>query len=52
MVKGGPEWNRLIGGIQDAGIYAGLSFAEKLGDNLFIALALISPTGDELISRH
>jgi nitrilase len=52
MVKGGPEWNRLIGAIQDAGIYAGLSFAEKLGDNLFMALALISPTGDELISRH
>ena len=52
MVKGGPEWNRLISGIQDAGIYTGLSFAEKLGDNLFMALALISPNGDELISRH
>ena len=52
MVKGGPEWNRLISGIQDAGIHAGLSFAEKLGDNLFMALTLIYSNRDELISHH
>ena len=46
MMKG------LISEVQDAGIYADLIFAEKLGDNLFKALALISPTEDELISYH
>ncbi|KAF3040451.1 hypothetical protein E8E12_002097 [Didymella heteroderae] len=52
MVVGGPEWVRLISAIQDADIYAGLSFAQKLGDNLFMSLALISPSGDELIFRQ
>jgi nitrilase len=52
MVKGGSEWNRLISATQNAGIYTGLSFAEKLDDNLFMVLTLISPTGAELISHH
>ncbi|KAF2621870.1 aliphatic nitrilase [Macroventuria anomochaeta] len=52
MVVGGPEWNRLIDAIKGAEIYAGLTIAQKLGDNLFMAQALISPSGDELIFRH
>ncbi|GKZ26572.1 hypothetical protein AbraIFM66951_002630 [Aspergillus brasiliensis] len=52
MVVGGPEWSRLISGIKETGLYAGLTFAQRLGDNLFMAQALISPIGDELIFRH
>lgn len=52
MVVGGAEWKRLIAGIKEAEIYAGINFAQKAGDNLYMAQALISPLGDELIFRH
>lgn len=52
MVVGGPEWKRLISAIKETKLYAGINFAQKLGDNLYMAQALISPLGDELIFRH
>ncbi|PYI11620.1 aliphatic nitrilase [Aspergillus sclerotiicarbonarius CBS 121057] len=52
MVVGGVEWNRLIAAIKEVEIYAALSFAQRVGDNLYMALALVSPLGDELIFRH
>ena len=52
MVVGGPEWTRLIAAITEAEIYAGITFSQKSGDNLFMSQALIRPTGDELIFRH
>ncbi|KAJ6110593.1 aliphatic nitrilase [Penicillium sp. IBT 16267x] len=52
MVVGGPEWKRLISAIKEVKLYAGINFAQKLGDNLYMAQALISPLGDELIFRH
>ncbi|KAF7131328.1 hypothetical protein CNMCM5793_004442 [Aspergillus hiratsukae] len=52
MVVDGPEWNRLIGAIKEAEMYTGITFSQRLGDNLFMAQALISPIGDELIFRH
>ncbi|KAH0280331.1 aliphatic nitrilase-like protein, partial [Aureobasidium melanogenum] len=52
LVVGDDNWNHLIAAIQDAGIYAGLSFSELKGDRLYMAQALVSPIGDLLIHRH
>ncbi|KAJ5088462.1 aliphatic nitrilase [Penicillium angulare] len=52
MVVGGPEWNRLISAIKATKLYAGLTFAQRAGDNLYMAQTLISPLGDQLIFRH
>jgi len=52
LVIGDPLWNRLIAGIRNAGVYAGLAFAETIDDNVFMSQALISPTGDILKHRH
>lgn len=52
MVVGDANWNRLIDGIRNAGVYASLCFAERTDLYLYMAQALVSPTGDILIHRH
>ncbi|PLB52510.1 aliphatic nitrilase [Aspergillus steynii IBT 23096] len=52
MVVGGHEWNRLVSAIKNAELYASINFAQKDGGYLYMAQALISPTGKELILRH
>ncbi|THY98519.1 aliphatic nitrilase-like protein [Aureobasidium pullulans] len=52
LVLGDHNWKRLIAATQEAGIYAGLSFAELSGYRLYMSQALISPVGDLLIHRH
>ncbi|RMD45043.1 hypothetical protein DV735_g97, partial [Chaetothyriales sp. CBS 134920] len=49
---GGPAWNRLISGIKNESIWAALGFAERRGDRLYMAQALISPEGEIVIHRH
>ncbi|RMZ75254.1 hypothetical protein DV738_g5568, partial [Chaetothyriales sp. CBS 135597] len=49
---GSPRWNRLIDGIKNESIWAGLGFVERKGDRLFMAQALISPEGELVIHRH
>ncbi|KAG9605600.1 hypothetical protein KCU77_g3598, partial [Aureobasidium melanogenum] len=44
LVVGDDNWDRLIAAIQDAGIYAGLSFSELKGDRLYMAQALVVTT--------
>jgi predicted amidohydrolase len=43
---------RLIAGIKEAGVYAGLAFSEKDDNFLYMAQALITPSGDSLLHRH
>lgn len=52
MVVGGPEWDRLIAAITNAGIWARLAFAERAGDRIYMAQSLISPSGEVVIYRH
>jgi nitrilase len=52
MGVGSPEWTRLISAIKEVKLYAGITFSQKAGDNLFMAQDLISTLGDELIFRH
>lgn len=52
LAIGSPDWNRLVEGIKEAGIYAGLAYSELKGDNIFMSQTLISPLGDILAHRH
>lgn len=52
LTVGSDNWNRIIDGIKEAGIYTALAFSELRGDRIFMAQALVSPLGDILIHRH
>jgi len=52
LVINSPEWNRLIAAIKKVEIWTALAFAEKQGDNIFMAQALISSSGQVVLHRH
>ncbi|KAF2159220.1 hypothetical protein M409DRAFT_37986 [Zasmidium cellare ATCC 36951] len=52
MVVGGPEWNRLVLAAQQFDIYVAFGFCERTDRSIFMAQALISPSGDLLVHRH
>ena len=52
LTVGDEHWNRLIAGIKESGVYAGLAFSEKDDHFIYMAQALITPAGNSLIHRH
>lgn len=52
MVVGSPEWKWLVEAAQKNSIHVALGFCERTDHGIFMAQALISPSGDLLVQRH
>ncbi|KAK4496774.1 hypothetical protein PRZ48_012757 [Zasmidium cellare] len=52
LVVGSEDWSRLVTAAQDGGIYLAFGFCERTDHSIFMAQALISPSGDLLVHRH
>ncbi|ROW08155.1 hypothetical protein VPNG_06963 [Cytospora leucostoma] len=49
---GDSNWQRLIGAVTKAQVYAGLAYAERLADHIYMTQTLIAPNGSILLHRH
>lgn len=52
LTVGDENWDRLIKGIKDAGIYTALAYSEVKGDHMYMTQTLVSPLGDLILHRH
>ncbi|KAI5479106.1 Iron complex transport system ATP-binding protein [Pseudohyphozyma bogoriensis] len=52
ITLGDANWLKLVAAAKANKIYVGLSFSERNGNYIYMAQALIDPTGEVLIHRH